>query len=153
MNSEVLQFLQDKVPAEWFAGPLSIQMDADEILCIGVLPAGVPAQDFREATRSSRVAIAEQAAARFGRAMSWGVRHDGVTTLFTTQSLPVMTRLRLPERSVLDTLIDAGVARSRSEALGWCVKLVGRHEADWLQELRDALVGVEQVRAEGPVLI
>jgi hypothetical protein len=153
MTEDVLQFLNDRLPPDWFSGPVSIRMDADEILCIGVLPAGVSAQDFREATRSSRVAIADQTATRFGRTLSWGVQQDGVTTLFTTQSLPVMTRLRLPERGVLDTLIDAGVARSRSEALGWCVKLVGRHEADWLQELRDALVGVEQVRAEGPVLI
>jgi hypothetical protein len=153
MTEDVLQFLIDRLPTDWFAGPLSIRMDADEILCIGVLPVGVSAEDFRQATRSSRVAIAEQAATRFGRTLSWGVQQDGVTTLFTTQSLPVMTRLRLPERGVLDTLIDAGVARSRSEALGWCVKLVGRHEVDWLQELRDALVGVEQVRGEGPVLI
>ena len=50
-----------------------------------------------------------------------------------------MTRLRLADRRVLDTLIDAGVARSRSEALAWCVRLVAQHEADWIQELRDAM--------------
>jgi len=70
--------------------------------------------------------------------------------LFTTQSMPVMTRLRLTERATLDTLIEAGVARSRSEALAWCVRLVGRHEAEWLADLRSALVDVERVRAEGP---
>jgi len=51
---------------------------------------------------------------------------------------------------VLDTLIDAGVARSRSEALAWCVRLVGQHQADWIAELRDALTTVERVRAGGP---
>jgi hypothetical protein len=64
-----------------------------------------------------------------------------------------MTRLRLRERAVLDTLIDAGVARSTSDALAWCVKLVARHQAEWLAELREALVGVERVRAEGPTPI
>ena len=70
--------------------------------------------------------------------------------LFTNLSVPVMTRLRLPERRVLDTLVDAGVARSRSHALAWCVRLVGDHEGDWITQLRDALVHVEKVRAEGP---
>jgi len=70
--------------------------------------------------------------------------------MFTTFSVPVMTRLRQPERLVLDTLVDAGVARSRSDALAWCVRLVGKHEDTWLADLKDALRHVEQVRAEGP---
>jgi hypothetical protein len=61
-----------------------------------------------------------------------------------------MTRLRQPERQVLDTLVDSGVARSRSEALAWCVKLVGRHADDWLAELRSAMTAVQQVRERGP---
>ncbi len=63
-----------------------------------------------------------------------------------------MTRLRFDERAVLDTLIDAGVARSRSEALAWCVRLVGRHQSDWISQLRDAMAQVEQVRSDGPDL-
>ena len=55
---------------------------------------------------------------RFGRKVSWGARTGDVVVVFTTASVPVMTRLRLPERRVLDTLIDAGVARSRSERPG-----------------------------------
>ncbi len=58
----------------------------------------------------------------------------------------------MPERAVLDTLLDAGVARSRSEALAWCVRLVGRHEKDWIDQLREAMATVEAVRAEGPTL-
>jgi hypothetical protein len=61
-----------------------------------------------------------------------------------------MTRLRQPERQVLDTLIAGGVARSRSEALAWCVRLVQRHTDDWLAELRDSLEHVQRVRAQGP---
>ena len=64
----------------------------------------------------------------------------------------LMTRLRQPERAVLDTLVDAGVAKSRSDALAWCVKLVGSHTDEWLTQLRDAMTEVERVRATGPTL-
>ena len=94
--------------------------------------------------------VADEAEAMWGRKVSWGARCGGRTELFTTQSVPVMTRLRMPERAVLDTLIDAGVARSRSEALAWCVRLVGRHEKDWIDQLREAMAKVEKVRADGP---
>ena len=63
-----------------------------------------------------------------------------------------MTRLRQSERQVLDTLVDSGVARSRSEALAWCVRLVGQHSDEWLSGLRGALSEVERLRAEGPDL-
>ena len=98
------------------------------------------------------LSFGDEAEALWGRKVSWGVRCADHLELFTTQSIPVMTRLRMPERAVLDTLIDAGVARSRSEALSWCVRLVGRHERDWIEQLRDATAGVERVRAEGPQL-
>ncbi len=130
-----------------------VEVDDDEILCVGSLPAEAAVEPFREQTRAERMAIAEAAEARFRRKVSWGVERDGIRTVFTSQSLPVMTRLRIGERAVLDTLIDAGVARSRSDALAWCVKLVGRHQAEWLGELREALVGVEQVRDSGPTLL
>jgi hypothetical protein len=105
---------------------------------------------FREETREARIAIAQEAERLFGRKVSWGVVSEGRKVMFTTLSVPVMTRLRQGERRVLDTLVDAGVARSRSDALAWCVRLVGEHEDSWLTALRDALRQVEQVRAEGP---
>jgi hypothetical protein len=46
--------------------------------------------------------------------------------------------------------VDAAVARSRSEALAWCVRLVGQHEDEWLGELREAVTTVGEVRAKGP---
>jgi hypothetical protein len=107
-------------------------------------------RSFREETRDQRIRIAREAEHKFGRRMSWGVTCGGRTVMFTTLSVPVMTRLRQPQRLVLDTLVDAGVARSRSEALAWCVKLVGEHEDSWLADLRQALRHVEQVRSEGP---
>lgn len=152
-QEEVTSFLTARVPKGWFDGQPSIVMDDDEILCVGALPSGVAVESFREQSRTERMAIADEAEARFQRKVSWGVVHNGIRTVFTSQSIPVMTRLRIGERAVLDTLIDAGVARSRSDALAWCVKLVGRHEADWLAELREALVSVEQVRATGPTLL
>jgi hypothetical protein len=107
-------------------------------------------QRFREDTRERRVDIAREAEHRFGRKVSWGVRCGDETTMFTQLSVPVMTRLRQSERRVLDTLVDAGVARSRSDALAWCVRLVGKNADDWLAELRDALQHVERARAAGP---
>jgi hypothetical protein len=105
---------------------------------------------FRQETRDARIEIAREAEHSFGRKVSWGVVCDDYKVMFTTLSIPVMTRLRQPERRVLDTLVDAGVARSRSDALAWCVRLVGEHEDSWLSDLREALRHVEQVRAEGP---
>ena len=151
--SEIREFFEDRIPAEWFVRPPSIESDEEEILCVGALPPGAAADGFREATRQERMALAREAESRFGRVVSWGVEHEGVTTLFTTHSSPVMTRLKLRERAVLETLIDGGIARSRSEALAWCVKLVARHQEDWLAELREALEAVEQVRVGGPSLI
>jgi hypothetical protein len=151
--TSIAEFFEAKVPADWFEGPVAVESDDDEILCLGTLPRPTTVEAFREATRQRRIEIAAEAEATFRRKVSWGVVRDGSTTLFTTLSTPVMTRLRLRERAVLDTLVDGGVARSRSDALAWCVKLVGRHQAEWLAELREALADVEHVRAEGPTLL
>ena len=141
-------------------------VDNEEILVVGPLSAvdleqGASAEAertaeearierFREDTREHRMRIAEEAQARFARVVSWGARSGETTRLFTTANVPVMTRLRMSQRQVLDTLIDAGIARSRSEALAWCVELVGRNEAEWIDELRGAFARVEEVRAQGP---
>jgi GTP1/Obg family GTP-binding protein len=108
------------------------------------------ARRFREDTRDERVRMAHEAEHRFRRRVAWGVEIDGQRSMFTVRSTPVMTRLHLPQRQVLDTLVDAGVARSRSDALAWCVRLVGRHEESWIKDLRDALQNVEEVREQGP---
>jgi hypothetical protein len=105
---------------------------------------------FREDTRDRRIRIAREAEARFGRKVAWGVTCGEARSMFTTLSVPVMTRLRQPERIVLDTLVEAGVARSRSDALAWCVRLVGRHTEDWLNDLRTAMEAVHEVRRAGP---
>jgi len=155
-----------RLPGEWFTGIPEITVDREEITVTGGLADPEGSQDsseaeraaaaegrsrrFREDTRQQRMEIAREAEHSFGRKVSWGVTCGGATMMFTTFSVPVMTRLRQAERLVLDTLVDAGVARSRSDALAWCVRLVGEHEDTWLTDLREALRKVEQVRAGGP---
>ncbi len=151
-SKTVQDFFSSKLPETWFS-ELGIETDDDEILVVGTLPEGNSVEDFRESTRDQRIAIAIEAESNFRRKVSWGVIKDGTTTLFTTLGAPITTRLRLAERAVLDTLVEAGVARSRSDALSWCVKLVGRHQAEWLADLRGALIDVERVRADGPTLL
>jgi hypothetical protein len=163
---EVGAFFAGAVPDAWFTGAPDVNVDADEILVVGplaepeltgdvteterVTAARARIKRFREDTREKRMAIAEDAQHKFQRTVSWGASCGDQRIVFTNLSVPVMTRLRLPERTVLDTLVAAGVARSRSDALGWCVRLVGKHESDWLKDLNDALVHVERVRSEGP---
>lgn len=167
MNAEKLAaWFAGRLPDEWFLGPAEITFDRDEILVVGQIAdveLGDDASDgarraartarierFRDETRHARMGIADDAQHRFGRKVAWGAECGDVRVLFTTLSVPVMTRLRLPARGVLDTLVDGGVARSRSDALGWCVRLVAANQSEWLANLRDALVHVEKVRAEGP---
>jgi len=47
-------------------------------------------------------------------------------------------------------LVDAGVAKSRADALAWCVRLVGQHQDEWLEQLRTAMQSVADVRDQGP---
>ena len=155
-----------RVPATWYASGPTIAIDSDEIQVVGTLapprlPEGAGEDEvrvaeqarisgFREESRLARMRIADEAQPAFRRAVSWGAECGGSRVLFTTAGVPVMTRLRMDDRQALDTLIDAGVARSRSEALAWCVRLVAQHEAEWIRELRDAMSTVEEVRNKGP---
>ena len=155
VGHEVTGWLERRLPAGWFAGPPEVAVDGEEILVVGVLPdpGGDPlprVEQFREETREQRMRLAAELQRRWRRKVSWGVDCGGERLLFTTLSIPVLTRLRLAERRVLDTLIDAGVARSRSDALAWCVRLVGTHQGDWIRELQAALVAVRKVRSRGP---
>ena len=166
MTDEIRGWIQGRLPDDWFTEAPEVTADREEILVVGTL--AEPKLDkgasgetkaaalasriagFREDTRGRRMSIADEAEAAFGRKVSWGVQCGDERELFTTQAIPAMTRLRMSERRVLDTLVQSGVARSRSHALAWCVRLVGEHEDAWLQELRDALGAVSKVRAEGP---
>jgi hypothetical protein len=163
---EISGWFAGRIPADWFEGAPTVTTDREEILVVGTLSepglppdAGEEARDaalrsriagFREDTRRMRMRIADEAQRRYGRKVSWGAACGGVTTSFTTLSVPAMTRLRMDERRVLDTLIEAGVARSRSHALAWCVRLVAERQEEWLSGLREALQRVQEVRETGP---
>ncbi len=154
-----------RLPAEWATTPADITIDREEITVVltsadveidGASEAALSearagrASAFREDTREQRMEIAREAEHRFERKVSWGLAIGEHHELWTHVAAPVMTRLRQPQRLVLDTLVDAGVARSRADALAWCVRLVGQHEDDWLAQLRDAMTAVADVRAQGP---
>jgi hypothetical protein len=156
-----------RLPEGWFTEAPMVVVDREEITVVGQLPAleGEFADDaeraaaesgrisrFREETRDERIEIARQAEHRYGRKVAWGAKIGNTEELFTTLSVPVMTRLRQEERLILDTLVDAGVARSRSEALAWAVRLVGEHAEEWLSSLREAMSKVDDLRAQGPEL-
>ncbi|MBO0679684.1 hypothetical protein JRC04_19640 [Mycolicibacterium sp. S2-37] len=165
---DAAEWFAGRLPDDWFAGDPTVVVDREEITVIGRLPepteqesearASGRAARFREQTRSARMQIADEAEARYGRTVSWGVEIGAAgdeaaeRILFTHIAVPVMTRLRQPERQVLDTLVDAGVARSRSDALAWSVRLVGEHADEWLAKLREAMTTVDELRAEGPQL-
>jgi hypothetical protein len=169
MSTEIQAWFAGRLPDEWFTESAEVIVDREEITVVGTLPApegvGGTGDDvaeairaaaegrirrFREQTRDQRIEIAREAEERFRRKVAWGARCAAHEEMFTTLSVPVMTRLRQSERRVLDTLVDAGVARSRSDALAWCVRLTGEHADAWLAELRDALRRVEEVRSQGP---
>lgn len=162
-----------RLPEGWFDGDPTVVVDREEITVLGRLAPEKAAEKktadkkknddartagrvarFRDETRGERMRIAEEAQDKFGRKVSWGVEVDGddgpQRILFTHIAVPVMTRLKQPERRVLDTLVDAGVARSRSDALAWSVRLVGQHAEEWLGKLRAAMSEVDDLRAQGP---
>lgn len=158
----IAEWFGAELPDGWFADAVRVLVDRDEIVLVG--PLACPTTDdgadgaveaveleaiatFREDTRDHRIAIAARAEALFGRKVSWVAECGSTQQPFTTLSVPVMTRLRMGERRILDTLVAAGVARSRSDALAWCVRLVAQHEGEWLDDLRDALEAVERVRS------
>jgi hypothetical protein len=160
----IAAWFRGRLPAGWTAqGGPDVTVDRDEITVVLTLPAGDDAAGdladeeaagritrFREDTRQARIGIAQEAERRYGRRVAWGARSGEVVDVFTNLAVPVMTRLRQPERLVLDTLVEAGVARSRAHAVAWCVRLVGKHSGEWLGDLRRAMAEVERVREGGP---
>jgi hypothetical protein len=165
--AEVRAWFTGRLPKDWTTdGSAEVTVDREEITV--VVPLEAPSlgdgasdaeraqalagrvQGWREQTREQRMTVAREAEHRFERKVAWAVRTGDETHLFTHLAVPVMTRLRQPERQVLDTLVEAGVARSRAHALAWCVRLVGENADSWLGELREAMEKVREVRAKGP---
>lgn len=161
--AELSAWFAGNVRDDWFTEPVGVHFDRDEIVVTGSLAAprvedGVDADaaanarmdGFRENSRDARIGIAARAEVKFERKVSWAVTCGEMEQSYTVASVPVMTRLHMDERKTLDTLIDAGIARSRSEALAWAVRLVADNEADWIEKLRSAMTEVEELRNQGP---
>lgn len=171
-ENDITNWIRARLPDDWFTEPAEITVDREEILVVGRVPEPETTESatdegdpdgpemraaasgriarFREETRDDRIAIAREAQHRFRHKVAWGATCGPVREVFTNLSVPVMTRLRQPERLVLDTLVEAGVARSRADALGWCVRLVRDNTDDWLERLQGAMTEVRRVREEGP---
>ncbi|MET9606773.1 hypothetical protein ABZZ17_17115 [Streptomyces sp. NPDC006512] len=149
-SEELRAWFAERLPADVYESLVSVAVDREEITVVGTLPAAESVKGFRERTREARVEVARAAEELYRRKVAWGVRSGEETVLFTHLAVPVMTRLRQSERQVLDTLVEGGVARSRADALAWCVRLVGQNADPWLTELRDSLDGVRRVREQGP---
>ena len=158
-TTSITDWMTAHLPSSLYLEPPSVQVDRDEILVVGPIApdeTGSRAEaeqiaSHREATRDARVAVAREAEATFGRKVSWGARCGETQALFSHLASPVMTRLRQPERALLDLLVEAGVARSRSEATAWCVRLVAEREGEWLGDLHDALAAVREARTRSPL--
>ncbi len=164
-EAEVISWFAGQLPDDWFTEPVSVIIDRDELLITGKLPEPTSVPDgeenarvaaesriasFRDSSRNQRIQIARAAQTRWLRVVSWAVSCGDEVKAFKTASVPVMTRLYMPERQILDTLIEAGVARSRSDGLGWCVRQVQQHQSEWIEELQDAVKTVEAIRSKGP---
>jgi hypothetical protein len=174
--AEITAWFGERLPAEWSEPAPQVTVDREEITVVLTIAApdaaeatpepGSPEAEaadaarseaiagriarFRADTRERRIEIAREAERRFRKKVAWGVVCGGQREIFTHLAVPVMTRLRQPERQVLDTLVEAGVARSRAHALAWCVRLVGDNTEAWLTQLREAMAEVEKVRDAGP---
>ena len=157
-DARISDWLKGRLPDDWFES-FAVVGDREEITIVGTVSAPESGaaegqsgriRRFREETRSTRITIAKELESSTGRKVTWGATCGGTTEIFTRLSVPVMTRLTQPQRVVLDTLVEAGVARSRSDALAWCVRLVAQHQGEWLADLDSAMTAVRKVREEGP---
>jgi hypothetical protein len=162
-TTELSSWVRGRLPANLLAGPPEVTIYDDEAVVL--LPIGddeIDAALFdeerrqaelqliarrREETRSLRMKVAREQQKLLDRPVAWGMRAGSSTMLFTTRSAPVMTRLGRAERDVLDTLVAAGVADTRSAALAYAVRAFAAEHGDWLADVRQAIAQVEQVRA------
>lgn len=164
--SEIIGWVSGALPPDLYQGVPTVEVDRDEILVVGdvgapEVPEGLDAEGttaaeqariarFREETRGRRIAVAQQAEARYDRPISWGATAGATTSRFTTVHARVGTRLGIEHRKVLDNLVAAGIARHRGEALAWCVDLVQQNEETWLTRLQEALDTLKQTAADSP---
>jgi hypothetical protein len=158
---EIEAWLTEQLPPDLRAAPPQVAIYDDEIvLVLCPQPPALPGDDedarriaermliarLREESRPLRMRLADALQTRYSRPVSWGMRLGDSEALFTARTAPVMTRLDRREREVLDTLVAAGVAETRSAALAYCVRVFASEHGDWLAELRGVIAQVQEAR-------
>ncbi|NJN15211.1 MAG: hypothetical protein HC822_02345 [Oscillochloris sp.] len=150
--------LEQRLPEELRIAPPIIQRYEDELLImLTIAPPETPGDDplraaqqqiavQRESSRKLRMQLAAEIQRAVGLPVAWGMRVGDVEVLFTSRTVPVMTRLNRLERDVLDTLVAAGVADTRSSALAYVVRTFALEHGSWLEEVRGAIAEVSRVR-------
>lgn len=162
MDTQELQgWLEARLPEELRAAPPEIRLYDDEMVVLltsaALVSAGPSAEErrtaeerrideLREETRPLRIRLARDLQAAAGRPVAWGLRIGATEVLFTSRTVPVMTRLGRAERELLDTLVAAGVAETRSAALGYVVRAFAAEHSEWLADMRAAIAQMHSVR-------
>lgn len=153
-EEDIVALVARRLPPGLVTLPPIVRSYPDEVVVLlQVEPLGDPEADRvlierrREETRPARIKAARELERELGVPVAWGMRAGAAEALFTTRTTPVMTRLGRAEREVLDTLVAAGVADTRSSALAYAVRAFAAEHAAWLAEVRGAIAEVERVRA------
>ncbi|MDE3075391.1 MAG: hypothetical protein KGJ86_08170 [Chloroflexota bacterium] len=157
--AQLKEWLLNHLPATVAAAEPDISVDGDEILIVLKLNTSSIAEEQnrpeaeralierrRNETRGLRTQAGRRLGRSFGRAVSWGMQAGDSLELFTNNTAPVMTRLSRQERHVLDALITAKVANTRSGALGYVVRTFAAEHQEWLAEVQEAMSRVAGLR-------
>ena len=128
--SDAADWFAGRMPEHWFTGDPEVTVDREEITVVGRLPEVDGDSGETEAHASGR-------AARFREQTR-------------AERMQIADEAEARYRRKVAWGVDAGVARSRSDALAWSVRLVGEHADEWLGKLRAAMREVDDLRAQGP---
>ena len=158
---EVKQWLMERLPSIIVNCELRVTNDDELIVLLQLDTSSLPVEErervraeqnliahYRMETRETRIALGKELSQRYGYDVSWGMCAGETTQFFTSNMKPVMTRLSAEERQVVDALIAANIVHTRSAALSYIVRVFATEHQDWLNELRQALVHIEQVREQ-----
>jgi hypothetical protein len=164
---EIKSWLLEQLPSSVLASDPEINIESDELLVIlhvavdSVTGEGeARAQSeralidrLRTETRALRIHLGRSINRTYGMIVSWGMQAGETLQRFTSNTtVPVMTRLTRTERHVLDTLIAANIANTRSTALSYIVRTFAAEHRDWLNEIQGVARHMARLRKQVPSL-